>query len=150
MNEHIIWHPTMPGVIEAVLCPCCKVPLRKLVKSENLLESQEIGNLVIQTYLAAMATFPNYSEYEIEMEDGSVHVMPICKTCRDEGGVDERKLLAASQAAMIEESERTGTKPPPADLFEKKTRKEKAVAEADLLRAAVQAAAVPHGEGDAR
>jgi adenylate cyclase len=71
------------GVVEKVTCKNCGAVLQNLVPDENYTKTEKLkGKIIIYKYLV-MAQTPNYDELTIEMEDGSKHVTPICKICKN-------------------------------------------------------------------
>lgn len=101
-------HPTLAGVIDAVLCKGCRAPIRGLVEDERFEERRTIGGQEVIYRRLIMATLPPYVEVTLAMGDGSAHVTPMCRTCALALTPADLDDLYAADLAEMEDLERRG------------------------------------------
>ena len=85
-RKYVDWHPDIPGLITAIYCKGCGTQIKGLNKDRLLIP------------------YWNYREIEIEFDDGSSHLTPICNICEKVKGKDN---LEAIYIADLDEFDRT-------------------------------------------
>lgn len=80
------------GIVVAVLCKKCGVPIRSLVPIGDPIDSRKANGLIVRDRMVTLGTGSNYTEVEIETEhDGkkAKHVTPMCKSCANRLSKDD-------------------------------------------------------------
>lgn len=70
------------GNDEAVLCKTCNAPLVSMVVDDRWTTTKRKGKQTIIRERLVQAQTPGYDSIIIEMDDGSAHETPVCKSCK--------------------------------------------------------------------
>jgi len=77
-TEHVTYG--MGGITE-VRCKTCNAPIKVMKPVPEFEETKVIKGKTFIYQRLVLAETPQYSEIEIEMDDGSLHITPTCKDC---------------------------------------------------------------------
>lgn len=89
------------GVIWEVRCPCCNVPIRKMVVAERPLATEKINNQLVTKEHLVLACLPNYREVLMAMGDGSFHVSPMCEACANDLTIEKVEQAASADPMVV-------------------------------------------------
>ena len=78
---HIEWHDDHKNIMLSVHCHGCDIPLQATVLTNTVLHKREINGQLVLHHLGTMTQLPSYNEHTIHMDDGTDHVMGLCKDC---------------------------------------------------------------------
>jgi hypothetical protein len=108
-RDYIQWSDE--GFMEKVLCKGCGTVLSSMVEGDAI-RSTKKGNTIVKHVPLTLQQTAAYDVVTLEMEDGSAHETPICKSCKVEieaGLFDEDDLFATDVRSWKYTAKRTKT-----------------------------------------